>query len=217
MATGWPFLIGRGRRRGYTVLLAPGFLDGESGFLVEHAAPRAEPIVATALSGRRYCLICAEYEVTSADLGGGEPYDEHSRPLQYLYGFLCAPGYVITTPVRADLAAAWDSTMDTYRRFLAGEETFTVERSRSFELVSRATEPPVERPRRRVTPFALAGLAVAGLVTVAFVGFGSSGDDCVPAPPPPLTTTPHTSAGTPTSIPTTTTIPVTTAVTATCP
>jgi hypothetical protein len=192
---GWPFLIARGRRRGYSVLLAPAFLHEEYGLLEEVAGPvtAAEPVrVAAARSSRGHDLgvVWSEHRVTAADIADGtEPRDEHSRPLRLLYGFVCQET-VLSRPADTDLARALAAGLDTYRRFLAGEQRFTVESSAPFDLhtagTSRPAAPPEIRPRRNYAiPLALVGVAAGFAIGIAV----ASGGDETPAKTPTECTT----------------------------
>jgi hypothetical protein len=198
----WPFLIARGRQRGYSVLLAPHFLlaEGDYGFLEEATGPvpAAEPVrVAVAVSqrGRRSYLTWSEHRVTSADLGGAEPRDEHSRPLLLLYGFLCTDAPT-GAPAMADLDHARRTAMDTYRRFLADENGFTTEPSAPFDTYSPtvpSASPPPSRPApspaavpaapspvpRTLRRLVIAAAVVAGTAAAAVVVtiVTSSGED----------------------------------------
>lgn len=170
---GWPFLIARGRRRGYSVLLAPAFLRADYGLLEEVAGPvpANQPVqVATARTsrGEEVCVAWSAHLVTAEDLADGtEPRDEHSRPLRLLYGFACQRA-VPASPSDVDMARSLTAAMATYRRFLADEQRFTVESSAPFDLRSpvsspRPSAPPVTGTRQRrgyAVPLALAGLAV---------------------------------------------------------
>ena len=170
-AQAWPFLIARGRQRGYSVLLAPHFLlaEGDYGFLEEATGPvpESDPVrvgVATSQRGRRFGLAWSEHRVTAADVGGtADPRDEHSRPLRLLYGFLSADT-TITAPAGADLDHARRAALDTYRRFLTDEHRFTTEPSTPLDthttepsapLDTHATEPSVPLAARTTEPTTL--------------------------------------------------------------
>jgi hypothetical protein len=211
-ASGWPFLIARGRRRGYTVLLAPDFLIDERdyGILEQTAGPVTGPFrIASVIStlGHRLCLVWSEYTVTAADLAGGSPRDEHSRPLRLLNGFCTREP--VSAPAGTDLTHAHGAALDTYRRFLDDEEHFVVEPSNAFptdsalapapsgrpEVAARAQPPQPPSPLRRwAVPATLAGLA-AGVTLVTVIALSPSGTS---APPPssPTSTPPPTSAST---------------------
>lgn len=205
---GWPFLIARGRRRGYSVLLAPGFLIAEQdyGFL-EHAvgpvrdgAPCHTATVTTP-RGRRICLVWSDHPATTADEGAIR--DEHSRPLRLLSGFLCTDT-AVTGPSSADLAAARAAASDTYLRFLADEERFTIEESAPFGVRSNLARPasppqvrPAPRPVRLTGRVAVLGVAVlAVIVTVVAIVIGSSGGGGGSQPPVCPTTPPSATATT---------------------
>lgn len=188
----WPFLVARGRRRGYSALLVPGFL-GEPGFLEETAVPLDDVSFRTAATPFG-SLTWAEHAVTRAD-AGGEPRDEHGRPLVLLHGLLCPRG----EPADAGAALAWTDAiaLAVYRRFLDGEEEFRAEASEPFEVgLARGvpfrsgpaphppvviSAPPPGKPRRGLV-WAGAGAVVAGAVAavIALVSAGSG-----PEPPPP--------------------------------
>ena len=75
ITSGWPFLVARGRRRGYSTLLAPSFLiaEGDYGVLEEAVGPTAEPGQAEVLrvntrAGRTLAVAYATHVVTAADL-----------------------------------------------------------------------------------------------------------------------------------------------------
>lgn len=190
---GWPFLVARGRRAGYTVLLAPDFLIGHHGFLedVTGSGPR---IVDTTVDGRRLTVVWSEHTVTGSEVHtDDDPRDEHSRPLHLLYGFVCQGG-TVTRPSDEDTARSLRTALDTYRRFLADEERFTTESSGPFPLHAGAlprarSAPPAAR--RRVVPVVLAGLvAVVTIVIIALTSLGGGQPD--PGPPSferPTTTT----------------------------
>lgn len=183
MALGWPFLVARGRQRGYAVLLAPDFLvDGqEYGFLEEVAGPnrQASPLritSATTPSGLSVCLTWTEYEVTRADLSDDGPtVDEHSRPLRLVHGFLC-PATRVVDVAAVDLDHAHHVALAAYQRFLADEDGFRVARSAAFEIrstLAAPVRPPAESARPLpFVPRPVAGLAVAVVLVVVAVLLG---------------------------------------------
>jgi hypothetical protein len=172
-ARAWPFLVARGRRRGYRTLLAPGFLVAarEHGILDDTVVPsdqedQARVIEVATGAGRPLTVVHASHVVTSADVaepGTGPavspPRDEHSRPLQLIYGFVCADG-PIPEPQDEDLRMCRETALGVYRRFLGDEEGFAVEPSGEFaprSLVVRRVTPsrgpaPVRPAGRRATP-----------------------------------------------------------------
>lgn len=213
-ANGWPFLVARGRRRGYSVLLAPGFLVAgqDHGFLERVVGPVRDgrpfhTATVTTPRGRRVSLVWSDYPAGDADLC-----DEHSRPLRLLGGFLSADAG-IDRPSDTDLAYARAAAAATYRRFLADEEAFTTERSEPFglrsDLVPQPRHTPTERrpPARPNLPLAAIGLVVAALVAVVIVLISSSVGGGTPPPLTCVTTPQATKAGL--VVPTTTTGPPT--------
>ena len=180
---GWPFLVARGRRSGYGVLLTPEFLLSRHGVL-EEIAGSGPRVVSTAVDGRPLTVVWSEHVVTSSDLGTDEtPRDEHSRPLHLLYGFAC-PETGVGEVSEADLRDALRAALATYRRFLDDEEAFGIETSAPLPLRSAVTRRATPRPPRRIVPAALAGLvAVTAVVIIAM----SSSPEERPGPPPPCT------------------------------
>jgi hypothetical protein len=150
VTSGWPFLVGPGRRRDFSTLLAPDFLVAERahGVLTDLvSAPDAGTVTVlpiTSLGGRRLTLVFSSHLVTAADLGnasaGGQARDEHSRPLRLAYGFV-VPDVQIVAPAETDLAHALNAGLAVYRRFLEAEEDFTVRSSTGFRLRSQIVEP----------------------------------------------------------------------------
>jgi hypothetical protein len=145
-ARAWPFLVARGRRRGYRTLLAPDFLVAERdyGVLDDTVVPSTREDQATVVevltgAGRPLTVVHATHLVTSADIAdpGSEPAtqaprDEHSRPLQLIYGFVCADG-AVPEPDDEDLRASLATSLAAYRRFLDDEDGFAVEAGREFQ------------------------------------------------------------------------------------
>ncbi|MBC6461324.1 hypothetical protein, partial [Actinomadura sp. HBU206391] len=152
-AQGWPFLVGRGRRRGYSTLLAPDFLVAQQsyGILEEvidpsSAGESAQAVQVVVSSGVRLTVVHALHRVTAADVGepgedAADPVDEHSRPLRVMYGYVCpgswVPSYGDPAAAETDLRAARTAALDSYRRFLSsGEDGFAVEPSAAYPLHS---------------------------------------------------------------------------------
>jgi hypothetical protein len=181
-ARGWPVLVGAGRRRDFSTLLAPDFLVAgrEYGVLSEtlRPFPDGDPprLVQTPIAdGHWLGVVYATYPLTSADLTepapgsnaaprSGEPprplRDEHSRPLRLMYGF-ASPDVRFDEPAEADLELARTFALRAYRRFLDDEEGFTVLSSQPFALRSRTTPVRLRAvpsrlratpPRRRAAP-----------------------------------------------------------------
>ena len=162
VALGWPFLIGRGRRTGHRVLLAPDFLvtagdhgvlEGISGNTVMKLGPLT--------------VRSATHQVEARDVNETErPRDEHGRPLRLIYGVV-AKG---VEPANADLPNALAAALATYRRFLSAEQRFTVESAQAIPLADQPSTvdsvTPAETHRTRVAVLA----AGAALVTVLAAG-----------------------------------------------
>jgi hypothetical protein len=145
-AHGWPFLVARGRRKGYRVLLVPEPLadSNQHGLLADVLTgefspsewPRVETVAAAGIGP-----ICCAYRTErlgQADRQGSPEQlmlDQHGRPLEILYGLICATDGVLD-PAAADLDLARTEALATYRRFLADEAGFTPECSHSFPLRS---------------------------------------------------------------------------------
>ncbi|MFG2880420.1 hypothetical protein ACGFYU_36315 [Streptomyces sp. NPDC048337] len=151
----WPFLVGRGRNHGYRTLLAPDFLvaEGDYGVLDDSVAPgmvaeqvKVVPVVTRA--GRRLTVVHTTHQVTAADIAepgnasvDQAPRDEFGRPLQLMYGFVCAEDRV-AAPHPDDLNACRETALPVYRRFLGDEEGFTVQSGRAFPMRSALTALP---------------------------------------------------------------------------
>lgn len=75
--------------------------------------------------------------------------DEHGRPLDLLYGFVCRASGIRETR-EADFIAVRAEALRAYRRFLADETGFTLEISTSFALRSVTSGP--EEPGRAIPP-----------------------------------------------------------------
>lgn len=161
---GWSFLVARGRRLGYRCLLAPDFLvqAGQHGVISD--AVTGDTLAGGAV-GRVTIpvpdvgLLTLAYQIqqtTVADLRnpdgppeparhreghetGGLVTDEHGRPLELLYGIVCAAPGLVHADAR-DLQAARAEALRTYRRFLVDEAGFAVETSRPFPLRSSMAE-----------------------------------------------------------------------------
>lgn len=213
---GWPFLLARGRRTGHRVLLAPDFLVAEHDHGILEAVSGQGPDVTelTSFAGRRLTLRCSTHQVSARDVTTPErPRDEHGRPLRLIYGVV-ANG---TDPVTADLQVALEAALDTYRRFLGGEDGFVVVQSPAFPLTvpaSPARSSTVDSagtgvrrgPRPRyVAVLSAAAVLVILLATVVAVLWGRSGDGPAPSPPPQCPTTSAAPSTTTTGPPTPTT------------
>lgn len=139
----WAFLVARGRRKGYRSVLVPDFLaeSDEYGILGETVggdfpaagSPRIESVSAP-MTGA-ITLAYQTQRLTYADLDEDRLptnntalshatddliTDEHGRPLDLLYGFVCRTPRIRETH-EADLIAARAEALRAYRRFLADE------------------------------------------------------------------------------------------------
>lgn len=185
MTAAWPFLIARGRRRGYTVLAAPPFLvrDREEGFLEPVVGPTPDAIatrVVESPSGRRLSLVWGDHRVRGDEIGEpADPVDEHSRPLRLLYGFACQDAVVD----RPDLDGCLAAMLATYRRFLLGEEEFTVEESAPFQVDARVVAPPTTPAPRRRHWIGLLAVAAAAVLVLAGVWLFHGSPEQPTAPP----------------------------------
>ena len=158
VALGWAFLIARGRRTGYRSILVPGFLVESNAYGVlgdivgGDSPPSGSPRVVSAMVPAVGAITLAyqSQRLGHADLkaqpsppedtavgdGADDPItDEHGRPLELLYGFVCrAPSLRATH--EADLLRARAEALGAYRRFLADETDFSVAVSEPFTLQS---------------------------------------------------------------------------------
>ena len=156
---GWPFLVARGRRTGYRALLVPDFLaeSNEYGVLSEAAtgdSPTTEASRVSTVTGLAAGDVTLAYRterLTRALAGeaissaGRRPddllMDQHGRPLDILYGFVCrAPGLLEVDA--ADFPPAHEEGLRVYRRFLADESGFSPESSHPYLLRSIASDHP---------------------------------------------------------------------------
>ncbi len=175
----WPFLISRGRRAGYRTLLAPLPLltDYEYAVLEDHVQPSAiedqpDVIDLVTRAGRPISVVHATHRVTATDLGqSSDPKDEHGRPLQLLYGFVCSHAGTLK-PDQTDLRAARAAALEVYRRFLEDEDEFPLGTGRPFPLHSTfkdlpppppATVMPDRRHARRGVLVVTATVLLAGM------------------------------------------------------
>ncbi len=170
VSRGWTFLVARGRRKGYRSVLVPDFLteSNEYGILGEtvggdfppSGSPRIESVSAPVAGV--ITLVYQTCRLTYADLDEERSpenstasnhatddliTDEHGRPLDLLYGFVCRAPRIRETN-EADLIAARTEALHVYRRFLADETGFTLELSKPFVLRSVTSGP--EKPSREI-------------------------------------------------------------------
>src|SRR3954469_25015360 len=151
----WPFLVARGRHRGYRTLLAPGFLTERRlhGLLSDSAngermdGSRAREVEVERPEVGALTLVYRTENMTEAELDGGRgdglATDEHGRPLEMLYGIVCR-GRLHGRVDDDDLGAARREAVESYRRFLAEEDGFEVDASDAFTLrgITAAPAPP---------------------------------------------------------------------------
>ena len=191
-ARGWPFLVARGRHRGYRTVLAPDFLarrnlqgvlsDSATGDGLELGRARTAEVDAPAVGPMTLCFRIER--VSAADVNGHLPgedaiaTDEHGRPLEILYGVV-ARGRLSGPVHDGDLGAARSQALRSYRRFLEQEDAFDVDASPAFALrgvsamAPSAPAPPPRTPSAppapapRPTPTPERRLAIGALATVA--------------------------------------------------
>jgi hypothetical protein len=173
------FLIARGRRQGYRLLLVPDFVTtDEHRHLVDNVQSTSEqeaPRIAYAEGS--LALVYRARTLRAEDLDNGRPVrDEHGRPLTLLYGFATRARRVDRVD-EADLDRAWHDAISVYRAFLSHESAFQPVGSARFALASLVTTPPgyppssgyaepVPPPPRvlRWLPVAAGVVAVLGIV-----------------------------------------------------
>jgi hypothetical protein len=192
---GWPFLVARGRTRGYSVLLAPDFLLArrDYGFLEDVAGPLPDGTPFRSTTVRRDY---GDIGVVWCDCPTGLR-DEHSRPLRLLAGFTCAG--TVSRPSELDLDAARTAASATFQRFLRNEDGFTVESAPPFPAQSGVVRNPVGT-RRRALPVAAACVAAVVLLLVLLTTHHGS----PPKRPAPPCVTPTVAVQPVTCVPTTT-------------
>jgi hypothetical protein len=164
-ARGWPFLVARGRQRGYRTVLAPDFLaerdlqgvlsDSATGDGLQPGQARVAEVDAPAVGPITLCFRIEQ--VSAADVNGHVPgegaiaTDEHGRPLEILYGVV-ARGRLSGPVHDGDLGAARSRALRSYRRFLEREDAFDVDASPAFALRGvTAMAPSAPTPAQRTT------------------------------------------------------------------
>jgi hypothetical protein len=180
-AQGWPFLVARGRTRGYSVLLAPDFLVARQdyGFLEDVAGPLPHGTPFRATTVRRehgdVGIVWSDYLT--------DVRDEHSRPLRLLAGFACTG--TISRPSEVDLGSARAAASATFERFLRDEHGFTVEAAAPFPAHSAVVRATVARRPliRPVLPVAAACVAVIAVLLVLLLATHRGGPAKRPASP----------------------------------
>lgn len=204
-AQGWPFLIARGRSRGYSVLLAPDFLvaRGDYGFLEDVAGPLPHGTPFRATTVRRehgdVGVVWSDYPTNLRD--------EHSRPLRLLAGFTCTG--TISRPSELDLDAARTVALRTFERFLRDEHGFTTESAAPFAAHSAVLPAARNRLPRRLAPVAvLSSVLVALAVVLLLVLISRPGGPPTRTVPPCATPTLAVAAQQTSCLPATTTIKI---------
>jgi hypothetical protein len=146
-ATGWPFLVARGRETGYQLLLAPDFVlaGRDAGLLLTEVTgevPAQGPSQVSMLNGPSGPLAVVQRTVraTRGDVGETERpeaplLDRAGRPILLGYGFV-ARGVQVLAPDETDLWHAQEAALTTYRRFHAAEYDFEPEPSAAYPLRS---------------------------------------------------------------------------------
>jgi hypothetical protein len=144
-AAGWAFLVARGTRKGYRAVLAPDFLvtNRRHDLLTERVGGTASDASTTIehIADEAVGDLTVTYRVEQAradELAEAQNHDgqdvlldQHGRPLELLYGL------VTTAPVtvgRDDLRRARAEAVDSYRQFLADEDSADVQSSAAFRL-----------------------------------------------------------------------------------
>ncbi|MFI5960431.1 PASTA domain-containing protein [Cryptosporangium sp. NPDC051539] len=169
-ASGWVFLIGRGRELGYRLLMAPDFLvhSGESGQLlgvVRSEDETVRPAVA------RLDDLCVAYHVRGIRGPDGSPaLDGSGRPLVVGFGFVARGGAIIDLDER-DLDHAWEVARSTYQRFSDDELNFAGVPTTPFPLRSTIAPPePAGKPRAtQPRPPARPSILTVGVLGAAVV------------------------------------------------
>jgi hypothetical protein len=136
-AEAWAFLVARGRHKGHRTILVPDFLaKGDvPGLLSESVdgAAGSQPVTVNTPTGM-VTVLSRTHRLASRDVEG-LVIDEHGRPLELLYGFVChAAG--IREAHEDDFKEALEQSLQAYRRFLA-DENRPFERSRAFPMRTR--------------------------------------------------------------------------------
>jgi hypothetical protein len=183
-AQGWPFLVARGRERGYRTILAPGFLTERRlhGLLSDAANGHGGNVEVERPGVGRLTLVYRTEQVTEAELDGGRgsglATDEHGRPLEILYGIVYR-GRLGGPVADGDLGAARTEALASYRRFLEEENSFGVDTSDAFALrgVTPVADAPPPRPERRASRRGLAVTAVVAALAALPLAFLLSGSD----------------------------------------
>ncbi|NUT39670.1 MAG: hypothetical protein HOV86_06730 [Thermoactinospora sp.] len=172
MSRAWPFLYGRGRERGYRLLIVPGLLTDPAalGWLARAASSGRDGERAERLPDGLAVRLAVRSEVVDGEL------DEFGRPLRISYGVVSK-----TAVSMRDVDAARELAVGVYREFLDAEESFrprtaqALPGGRQVPAARLAAEPPpVPSVARAVRPGLVSRtrlVAVAGAVAVALLAF----------------------------------------------
>ena len=200
-ADGWAFLVARGRRQGFGTRLVPGVLRqlGVAGIVEEHEAHGdGQPTVSAVPTPHgRVTIVARRHRITADDLPdaavgpAADILDEHGRPLDITYGFVCV-GMSVTAVHEADMWLAHQQAMQVYHQFRSDESAFTTQVSQRFPLRSTVAPLVVPRPpvpaglrhrQRRVLLAVGGGLMVATCAIASVLALVR--DDPVPPHTPP--------------------------------
>lgn len=153
----WPFLVARTPTDGYRLMLGPDE-PAQRGLIVRHARPDVDAVGPTLELVRwrqgdgttALSMASLTHRITTADVtpalssgteGSELVLDEHGRPIDVVYGFVC-PG-VVREAADLDLRAAWRQALDAYRRVLAGGQA---QPATPYPLTSPLDESPTAHP-----------------------------------------------------------------------
>jgi hypothetical protein len=171
VANGWPFLVARGRRRGYRTVLAPEFLVGPRlhSLLADAPERSGDGPRSVELSPAHVGRLTLVYEtkiVTAADIGG-VALDEHGRELEIRYGVVLRGGAGATRDLPYGVR---ERALASYRKFLADEDSFDVEASQAIQLQAGSpSNKPEHQPDERRSQKRLVVVVIALGVVVALV------------------------------------------------
>jgi hypothetical protein len=172
---GWAFLVARTPIDGYRLMLGPAE-PARRGLIVRHARPDAGADRATVElvhdGATTLSLTSRTHRLTTADLepsanGSELVLDEHGRPIDVVYGFVCLG--VVREPTEVDLRTARRQAFAAYRQVLGGGEA---QSATPYQLTSaldewRPVDPSDNTGRHPAAPRACRLLALgAGVVTV---------------------------------------------------
>lgn len=143
-ATGWTFLVARGRHTDYRTVLAPDFLvDARAYGILSYSVTQkdARPgetreIAVTSPEGEHLHVHYRNEVLNSEDAWPGGPdalLDEHGRAFEIVYGVVTrSPAHSAVND--HDVAQAREEALETYRQFLEHEDDAGVARSDPFAL-----------------------------------------------------------------------------------